>query len=153
MVCISSTFHHTTGSEHVERRVKDRDGGASPKKNSNSTCNPGLQPAMGGVDMSDQFIGYYQMIYKTRKYWKTPFFHMIDVMATNAFLLYRKHMPSTVKITHKKFRELLVTELCEGNEDEQECLQPPQSQSHVRAPHQLSFLEREDRQYCDFANC
>jgi len=88
VVCISSTIHRATGSEHVERRVKDRDGGASPKKDSSSTCNPGLQPAMGGVDMSDQFIGYYQMIHKTIL--EDPLFPY-DVMVTNAFLLYREH--------------------------------------------------------------
>jgi len=149
VVCISSTFHRATGSEHVERRVKDRDGGLVRRKIPVPPAILDYNQQMGGVDLSDQFIGYYQTIHKTRKYWKTLFFHMIDVMVTNAFLLYREHMPSTVKVTHKKFRELLVTELCEGNEDEQERLQSPQSQSHVRAPHQLSFLEREDRQYCD----
>ena len=76
--------------------------------------------------MSDQFIGYYQMIHKTRKYRKTLFFHFIDVMVTNAYLLYIEHLPP-----HKKVRELLMTELCEADMNEQEQLQSPQSRSLV----------------------
>ena len=113
VVCISSTFHRATGTDTVERRVKDRSGGVVRTTVPVPPAILDYNQHMGGVDMSDQFFGYYQTIHKTRKYWKTLFFHFIDVMVTNAFLLYREHLPPNKQdqLTHKKSLELLVTEL------------------------------------------
>ena len=39
---------------------------------------------MGGVDKSDQYLAYHNVLRKTVQYWKTLFYHMIDVAIVNA---------------------------------------------------------------------
>lgn len=105
---------------------------------------------MGGADLSDQLISYYNSLRKTKKYWRTLFLHFIDVMVTNAYILYSRHLPEErKKFTHKKFCEVLVTELCQEKGDPEAHLVSPQQQEKVRAPHQLSFVDRDERRYCD----
>ena len=43
---------------------------------------------MGGVDKSDQLLSYHNILRKTVRYWKTPFYNLIDVSIVNAFVLY-----------------------------------------------------------------
>lgn len=40
---------------------------------------------MGGLDKSNQFFAYHNV---TVRYWKTPFYHAIDIATVNAFILY-----------------------------------------------------------------
>ena len=42
---------------------------------------------MGGVDKPDQYLAYHNVLHKTVRYWKTLFYHMIDVAVVNAFVL------------------------------------------------------------------
>ena len=42
---------------------------------------------MCGVDKSDQYLAYHNVLQKTVRYWKTLFYHMIDVAVVNAFVL------------------------------------------------------------------
>ena len=42
---------------------------------------------MGGVDKSDQLIGYHRVIHQTKKYRKTLFYHLLEISLTNAFVL------------------------------------------------------------------
>ena len=44
---------------------------------------------MKGVDKSDQLIGKYNCLRKTKKYWKTIFFHLIDIARVNAYILFQ----------------------------------------------------------------
>lgn len=106
---------------------------------------------MGGVDLSDQAISYYNILRKTRKYWRTLFLHFIDIMVTNAFILYRAHLPEDEQstITLKEFREKLVTQLCEVREELETHISSPAQKEKVRAPHQLQRITREERVYCD----
>jgi len=66
---------------------------------------------MGGVDHSDQMIKYYEVLRQTKKYWKTLFFHMVDLAVVNSFILYKTVHPQE-KISHYQFREKLVRALC-----------------------------------------
>ena len=44
---------------------------------------------MGGVNKLDQFLSYYyNVLRKTVKYWKTLFYHMVNIASINAFILY-----------------------------------------------------------------
>ena len=68
---------------------------------------------MEGVDKSDQLLSYHNVLRKTLRYWKTLFYHMIDIAAVNAFILYNLIATSSgVKtITENEFRDNLVLQI------------------------------------------
>ncbi|KAK5916019.1 hypothetical protein CesoFtcFv8_001560 [Champsocephalus esox] len=68
---------------------------------------------MGGVDMSDQLLGYYSVHHKSMKWYKTLFHHFVDIASTNSYILHkdmcavRQHTP----MKHQDFQELLSAQL------------------------------------------
>jgi hypothetical protein len=42
---------------------------------------------MGGVDKSDQLISYHRVLRQCKRYWKTLWYHLLEISATNAFIL------------------------------------------------------------------
>jgi len=63
---------------------------------------------MGFVDKSDRMVNSYGIARRTWKWTKKLFFHLTDMTILNAFLI---HKSCGGKMTHKKFREILVREL------------------------------------------
>ena len=49
---------------------------------------------MNAVDKSDQILAKYNLLRKTIKWWKTLFFHMIDIASVNSFILFQEHRKS-----------------------------------------------------------
>ena len=52
---------------------------------------------MSGVDKSDQLIGKYNSLRKTPRFWKTLFYHFIDIARVNSFIMFeewRKNHPT-----------------------------------------------------------
>ena len=47
-----------------------------------------VQQVHGWVDKSDLFMRYHCVLRKTMHYWKTHFYHLIEIMATNTFIFY-----------------------------------------------------------------
>ena len=68
---------------------------------------------MGGVEKSDQYIQYHRILRQTKKYWKTLFYHTIEIGVTNAFLLHqwKRMMDEKKRITENTFRDNLVNQL------------------------------------------
>ena len=65
---------------------------------------------MGGVDRSDQLIKYYNVLRQTKKYWKTLFFHCIDIAVVNAHIMNKEIVDKPM--SQYLFRETLVRSLC-----------------------------------------
>ena len=44
---------------------------------------------MGGVDKSDQYMSYHRILRQTKRYWKTIFYHLLEICTTNSYILYK----------------------------------------------------------------
>ena len=63
---------------------------------------------MGYVDKSDRMVNSYGIARRTWKWTMELVFHLLDMTILNAFLL---HKTCGNKMTHKRFREVLVRNL------------------------------------------
>lgn len=116
-VAMCSSVHVAYDGDTVKRKQKKMDGSWE------ETNIPVPKPIvdynmyMGGVDLSDQLIQYYSVHHTTRRWYRTMFFHFIDIAVTNGFIMYReiqklRNTPANQLITHKAYVEQLVAELC-----------------------------------------
>jgi hypothetical protein len=87
-----------------------------PRKNISPSGNKAVKPHvtedynahMGFVDKFDRMVNSYGIARRTWKWTKKLFFHLLDMAILNAYSL---HKPCGGKMTHKKFREILVRDL------------------------------------------
>ena len=75
---------------------------------------------MNGVDRSDQIIAAHKVSRKCKRWWKTLFYHMIEIAVVNSFLLFqihRKNNPNDSNLHRPRkyslveFREALVRQM------------------------------------------
>jgi hypothetical protein len=74
---------------------------------------------MGGVDLNDQVLQYYEVIRKSVKWSTKLFFHLFNMMLVNAFVLFKK---SGINVSNKKkahmiFRQSVIKALLQESED------------------------------------
>ena len=66
--------------------------------------------SMGGVDKSDQYLAYHNVLRRTVRYWKTLFYHMVDIVVVNSFILLA-FIAGERTITENDYRDALVLQL------------------------------------------
>lgn len=71
---------------------------------------------MQGVDMNDQLLSYYACSRRTVKWWKKMFFHCLDMLVTNAYILYKvNHILTSDRdlkpMPHSRFVNMLIAHL------------------------------------------
>ncbi|XP_033977920.1 piggyBac transposable element-derived protein 4-like [Trematomus bernacchii] len=117
-VTMCSTVHEAFSGQTVQRKVKQA-GVWQTKTVPAPDAVVDYNRSMGGVDVSDALIGYYSVHHKTMKWYKTFFYHFMDIAVVNSFLLYKelskmKNDPARTKPhTQKSFREKLAAEMLE----------------------------------------
>ncbi|CAM1326248.1 Uncharacterised protein at_DN0157 [Pycnogonum litorale] len=115
VVSFGSTIHAGGDQETTLRTVKEN-GVYSRKRISIPRVTKDYNQFMGGVDLSDQLIGSYNLLLKTHKWWKIIFLHVIDIAVVNAFILFQEyrsqfentHSSRTKRYAQLNFREELV---------------------------------------------
>ena len=93
----------------VSRNVKQKDGKAIKMDVPIPSIVYNYNRFMNGVDHSDQMINYYNILRQTKKYWKTLFFHFIDIALVNSYIIYKELNPDEKsRMSHYTFRESIV---------------------------------------------
>ncbi|XP_026085392.1 piggyBac transposable element-derived protein 4-like [Carassius auratus] len=112
-VSMCSTIHKAYDGTTVSRRIRNPKSGWETREIPIPLAAKDYNKYMGGVDLSDALIGYYNVLHKTRKWYKTFFFHFIDIAVVNSFILHQHLLKSQNKtpLNQKQFREELVGEL------------------------------------------
>ena len=88
-VTVLSTAYTGHAESTAKRRGKDQSGKFTSIEVPLPSAIHNYNKFMGGVDLSDQLIGYHPILRQTKRYWKTLFYHLVEIASTNAFILYK----------------------------------------------------------------
>lgn len=66
---------------------------------------------MGAVDRLDMVVSASKLPVKTLKWWKKVFFHILTLIVSNAYVLYKDNCEDQTPLNHRLFRRRLIHEL------------------------------------------
>ena len=89
VVSVLSTYHSANDYDYCTRNTKV-DGSHKKVKVLRPKCISDYNKDMNGVDLSDQMYHMYSVQYRTKKFWKTLFFHFVDICAWDAYVFWRE---------------------------------------------------------------
>lgn len=113
-VALCTNIHKASSGSRIARRVKE-DGQWIFKDITIPDAIKDFNKYMGGVDLSDTLIQFYCVLGKTMRWYKTFFYHFVDIAIVNSYILSKQvslHNGQT-PMTHKRFREVLMRQLAE----------------------------------------
>ena len=141
------------GEEFVERRVKNKEGVTRIQ----ILCPVVVREYnkyMGGVDKSDQYMAYHNVLRRTVRFWKTPFYHLIDISVVNSFILYNilQVQQGRKVISENDFRDKLVLEIIfkYGRDKRSEKRPGRPSRSDCRVKHGSMLLPVSEKSRCQY---
>uniref|UniRef100_A0A672YBL4 PiggyBac transposable element-derived protein domain-containing protein n=2 Tax=Sphaeramia orbicularis TaxID=375764 RepID=A0A672YBL4_9TELE len=150
-VTMCSTVHQAYSGQTVKRKVKEAgvwENKSIPAPDSIVDYNKN----MGGVDLSGALITLYSVRHKTMKWYKTLFYHFVDIAAVNSYLLHkelskmRQDPTRTKSFTQKTFMEQLAKEMLEFAGSA--ATSPRPTPSTTCMPMFLNKQETRARKYC-----
>lgn len=105
--------------------------------------------------MSDALIGYYTVLRKTRKWYRSLFYHFVDIAVVNAFIIQQQlaKMKQKKAKSQREFREALVSQLADwmpppAPPASSATPAPPDSQHACHKPKHISNSKRAFRRKC-----
>ncbi|KAJ8365927.1 hypothetical protein SKAU_G00147580 [Synaphobranchus kaupii] len=114
-VHLCSTIHKAYSGQSAQRRMKNPNG--TWRCRSVPVPDPVVEynKYMGGVDLSDALIKYYNVGQKTMRWYKKLFLHFVDIAVVNSHIIHKElaRMKGRVPLTQKQFREALCTQLAD----------------------------------------
>lgn len=141
-VLMCSTIHKAFTGDTVTRNAKGADGVWKTRPIPVPSAVKDYSKYMGGVDLSDSLIEYYNVLHKATNWYKTFFYNFLDIAVVNSFILHQHLAKAQNKtpLTHKLFRETLVSELAHSGSGKNPSVKDPSTsaskESAVRkAPH------------------
>ncbi|XP_049899075.1 piggyBac transposable element-derived protein 4-like [Epinephelus moara] len=113
-VSVCSTVHEAFSRSTVHRRMKTKNGNWTTKSIPCPTPVMEYNKHVGGVDLSDQLIQSYSVHHKSAHWYRTLFFHFLDIAATNSFLLHKELCGEKQEepMTYKAFLLELTAQMC-----------------------------------------
>nr|XP_015196272.1 PREDICTED: piggyBac transposable element-derived protein 4-like [Lepisosteus oculatus] len=112
-VTMCSSIHKAYKGEIAHRRVRNQAGSLKMKMLPVPTPVRAYSQHTGGVSLSDSRVNFCSRLQKTRKWYKKVFFHFIDMVVVNSYLLHKDlaKIQSFQAYSHKVFREELCRQL------------------------------------------
>nr|XP_023674853.1 piggyBac transposable element-derived protein 4-like isoform X1 [Paramormyrops kingsleyae] len=110
-VSVCSTIHTAYTGDTLRKKVKSKRGAWTTQAFPCPSPVMEYNKVLGGVALSDRLIQYYATQHKTLEWYRKLFLHLLDISATNAYILHKELMQQD-GLTYKAFMEELIAELC-----------------------------------------